>query len=616
MKDKRLGYKKLIAFLLIVVLFLTAISVSAQEMQFHEHPLLTEMVNQGLLPAVEERLPNAPLVIESNEIGQYGGTAIVYGTGEYLNDARMLFGLSSPFRRAPDGTGGLPGIFTSYEVNDDFTEYTFHIREGVKWSDGEELDSSDFYYMWRYIMADPLIWGANTADVVIDDTSVTVTNESWASGRTVRKEVIDDYTIRYTSDLPYPRLVDSMSADHNKWGPRIRPMHFFNQLHPDFIGEEAANAKAVAAGFETWTQLYAALAEWSGYGLFSTIQIHGNMLPTLEPYITVTRSETQVVYERNPYYWAVDSAGNQLPYIDRIISNIVNDVETINGHIIAGDADFAGFETSIVNAQLYRENEESGGYTTTFWSSPSHALVIWPNFCQVDESGNSTQLSELWLERDFRCALNLTVPRSRINNDIFFGLASEVRLAPRPENVPFYNEAWLHTDAEFDPDQAKALLDGIGVIDTDGDGWREFPDGAPLSAHFLVVNSEAPKKEIFELLTPEWQAIGLNFTAADVPSSSFFPQWTSGQLPGFPWHGERTIPPDVYFDVHGAPGQGGTFCYEGWYRSGGENGVEPPAEYNILDLWKLVLEDMQTAANEEELIAAGTAYWSRMVNEH
>jgi len=590
-------YKKPFGLLVFILLLLLATSVTAQTMEYNEHPLLTEMVDQGLLPPAEERLPEDPKVVTPlHEIGRYGGTANIYEVGNTF-EKMQLMGVSTPFTQDVNAQPGQPNIFTGYEVNDDFTEWTFHLRPGVRWSDGERLTAWEFYDYWRYYRANPNLNPlVNLDNVTIEDNAVTFIDEAPdAVGRTVRKEVIDDYTIRYTSDKPYPFLINVMSISMYQTEGTIRPMHYLKQFDPAFVGEEVAAEQAEKAGYEQWYQLYLALGQAQ---LQSTVQTIGNNLPpTLEAYVLVERDATRRVYERNPYFWMVDTEGNQLPYIDRIVVNVVNDRESIDGSIIAGDVDFAGFHTDTTSIPLYQQYQESGNYTMTLWQNIFTAVVLWPNYCYAD-----TAVAGALAQPNFRLAMQLTVDRERINQDVMFGLARTVRHAPKPETNMLYDSEFETIHTEYDPEHAQALLDEIGYVDQDGDGWRDAPDGSPITINIPYINVETPRTPILEIMVQDWQAIGLNVNVELIDPSLFGPMVDAGQVPFFVWHGQYTLPTTEVIHFHGSPGQTGP-CYEQWYLSGGNAGVEPPDDIKQFFQW--FYEDFLTSGGQEALVEVG-----------
>jgi peptide/nickel transport system substrate-binding protein len=600
MHSKRSKFGYLLGLMTLVVFALIATSVSGQEMTYHEHPLLTEMVNDGLLPPVEERLPEEPKVVAPlHEVGQYGGTANIFQLG-YSFEVMQLMGVSTPFIQDVNAQAGQPHIFTGYEVNDDFTEWTFHLRRGVRWSDGVELTTKEFYDFWRYFRANPNVNPAiNPDNVTIEDNAVTFVDEPPdAVGRTVKKEVIDDYTLKYTSDKPYPFLVNLMSVSMYLTEGQIRPMHFLNQFDPAFIGEEAAATLAEKAGFDQWYQLYLALGTPNQQ---SSLQQIGNLPPTLEAYVLVEKSATQSIYERNPYFWMVDTEGNQLPYIDRVVVNLVNDRESIDGSIIAGDADFAGFHTDTTSIPLYRQYEEAGDYTLTLWQNIFSAVVLWPNYCYEDPV-----VANMLGQKDFRIAMELTIDRARINDEVMFGLARAVRHSPKPETNLLYDPEFETLYTEYDPDRATALLDGMGVVDQDGDGWRDDPEGNPIVINIPYLNVETPRTPIIEIMVQDWQAIGLNINARLTDNTLHWELFNANRLPFFVWHGQYTLPTTEVLHFHGSPGQNGN-CYESWYLSGGSSGYEPPED--IKQFFQLFYEDFLTSGSQEQMVEYGKEVW-------
>ena len=572
--------------------------------EYREHPLLAEMVRQGLIPPVAERLPDEPKVVTPlDEVGRYGGTANIYEP-TYTFELMQLMGVATPFVQDVHGTPGLPQLYLGYEVNDDFTEWTFHLRPGVKWSDGELFTARTMYDYWRYYRANPDINPQIDPDkVVIEDNAITFTDEPLeAVGRTVRKEIIDDYTIKYTSDKPYPFLINSASHSYSMMESVIRPMHFLNQLDPTFIGMEAAQTLAQKAGFEHWYQLYLQVGRAQRQ---SSGQFIGNLPPTLAPYVMVDVGAARRVYERNPYYWKVDTAGQQLPYIDRIVTNQVTDREAVDARIIAGDADFAGFNTNTPSIPLYRQYEEQGGYRTTIWQNTFTALVLWPNYCYADEA-----LATAFRNRDFRMALQLAVDRHRINDEVMFGQSRVVRHVPKPEtNILFEKE--LETKyIEFEPERSAAILDEIGYVDADGDGWRDAPGGAPLKWTIPYMDVETPRVPIIEIILEDWHELGLNVDAQIVEGSLHWQMFGANELPMLLWHSQSNIPLSQSRDFHGAPGHNGV-CWRTWYISRGASGVEPPPE--VVEFYDWFYQEYLTAGSEEEMREAGLKVWRSQV---
>ena len=147
---------------------------------YNEAPMLKEQVQSGLLPPVEERLPENPLVITPlREVGKYGGTWVRWTTSRDWGYIRMLMYGHSPIRWVDDGLVIEPNWIESWEANDTATVWTMKIRKGTRWSDGHPLTTEDFMFWWNDMVLslemsdavpDIFISGGETAKIVaLDD---------------------------------------------------------------------------------------------------------------------------------------------------------------------------------------------------------------------------------------------------------------------------------------------------------------------------------------------------------------------------------------------------------------------------------------------------------------
>ena len=137
-----------VSVLSVIALVLTLVCTSAAFAAYNEAPMLAEKVKAGLLPPVEERLPENPVVITPyHGIGQYGGTWVRFGTSTSFSEVRMCMYGHSPLRWT-DSLEIVGNWVESWESNEDKTEWTLHIRKGIKWSDGYPFTSADFMFWW------------------------------------------------------------------------------------------------------------------------------------------------------------------------------------------------------------------------------------------------------------------------------------------------------------------------------------------------------------------------------------------------------------------------------------------------------------------------------------
>jgi peptide/nickel transport system substrate-binding protein len=502
--------------------------------------MLAEMVTAGTLPPVEERLPSEPLVIQPTEmIGQHGGTFRRAFTGP--GDAQNIERYNNDYFIFWDtgATELVPRMFKSWEGNEDATEWTFQLRQGIKWSDGDEFNVDDM--MW---------WHEN---ILSDD--VLVPTKPWYmiwGGELAQFEKVDDYTIKMSFAQSFPTwpLVISTStvAGHFQGGDTgiglVAPGHYLEQFHPTFIGEEEATRLAEEAGFESWN-------------LFVLNRNDAKMnpdVPVLTPWKPVTRiADSEFVLERNPYFWAVDTEGNQLPYFDRLSMELVEELEVLNLRAIAGNYTIQGRHIDFAKLPVIRENEVAGDYFVDFWASSSrNPAAVYFN---MDYNGDPAIAEYTVGSRDFRKALSLAIERSEINEIFFLGVGTEASLCPADTPPYFSSNRWDEEFAGFDPDQANEILDSIGLDQKDGEGYRLLPNGERLVLRIDAVSgSFLPYPEIAERIGQMWKNVGIQLqvnpverslwierTQANEPMMSIFetgewnPETVNRLIPGERW---------------------------------------------------------------------------------
>jgi peptide/nickel transport system substrate-binding protein len=578
-----------------------AAAAPAAPSKFKEAPLLAEMARRGLIPWVEERLPVAEDVLVVKPLhsqGRYGGTARTFNAEDPKRPytSMMLMGTDGPFRATPEAKPGVPNIFKSFEHNANFTVWTFKLRKGLKWSDGVPLTAENFLLSWKLYWSNPdLVPTVRNMKITVEDKAVTFYNQ-YNDKRTVKKEVVDDTTLRFTSDFSYPTLINHLSHPHSG-GPDyfILPMHFLKQFHPDVIGAQAAADLAKKAGFATWFQMLLFFSPIQGQQ--SPVQVLGNFPPSLSPYVAVSKTQTTIVWERNPYYHAVDTAGNQLPYIDKIVGELVPKKELINGKIIAGEVDFEGFSTTTPDIPLFKKYEQQGGYTAHLWNFAASASVMHPYHSSENEA-----FREVINIRDFRIALSRAIDRKRINEEVCFGRARPVMMTVLPNSMWFKPE-YETKYGEYDPAWAKKTLDELGIRDRNGDGWREDPKGRPLAFSIEFRESEAPRIPVAELVKENWRAVGLNVEVKVLEASLDAVRAPTNKPEMRIWHGdartEMLFP--SYINTHIFP-MAGVSWFQHWF-SGGKVGDPGPKDV-IEDIYETYTL-MDRATSRDEMIRLG-----------
>jgi len=457
---------------------------------FQEAPMLAALVASGDLPPVEERLPTNPLVISpADGIGQYGGTWFRAFTGPAdgqnmerpLKDHLLFYntGMTDP----------QPNIAESWTVNDDATVFTFTLREGLKWSDGNDFTTEDIMFWYDHMLLD-------------DD--INPTTPAWAvhGGEILLYEAIDDVTFRVTAAESYGIFIP-LIASVIVAGPHTRgdsggggyaPSHYLQQFHPDFVGLETATALAAAEGFDNWAN-------------FFLNRNHANANPD-SPMMTAWRvtqsiNTSEWAFERNPYYWAVDTDGNQLPYMDKVVLTLAENLEVLNLRAIAGDFTVQGRHIDIAKLPVFLENATSADYRAQFWAQPESGIA---NLYFNESWDGDAELASFVQNVEFRRALSMGLDRDQINEVFFLGLGSTSGLCkgfPDPDAPGKYvGEDYV----QFNPGPANTALDAIGLDTKDSSGFRLLPSGERLVLSLPgVVAAFEDYVGINEMVAEQWK---------------------------------------------------------------------------------------------------------------
>jgi peptide/nickel transport system substrate-binding protein len=577
-----------LTLMLLLVTALPSLSVIAQsdeDMTYNEAPILAELVEAGELPPVAERLPDEPFVLEPlDAIGTYGGTLNVYATDNSpwneLTESPERGPL--PLRMENDGTI-IPDILRDYEQAEDNTSITLYLRPGMKWSDGSAFTSADFMFLWHDIRQNDQIdypaWTMRHWDIA-------------------DVQAPDEHTVIYEFTRPTPRAVlDLLHWRGGEWS-LYQPSEYLKQWHIDYNPE--ADELAQEEGFDTWFEAF----NWH-IGFVPQNDINK---PTTHPWRMVRFDSTVRVYERNPYFHQVDSAGNQLPYVDRVVSQIV-DSETYNLEVISGQADVAYLNTTIDNFTLYKQNEQAGNYVVNTVPGTSVSdLTFRFNFNSEDP-----EKRDLYRTPQFRQALSLAIDREEINDLILLGLG-EPRQYTVPSGTSYLQPEWETAFADFDPERANQMLDDLGLTERNADGIRLLADGEPLQ--IVVSYAEGAwsgSVAAHELVQEYWREIGVDMQIRPLDVSLFREREN-----GTNWdvHSEKEEFGEMYAYLGGSPVTPvSTAPWITWYDArreveagnadlsdfeGGElPGEEPPQEIiELLDL-ALVEQDATVYGTEE-----------------
>ncbi|VAX12438.1 Oligopeptide ABC transporter, periplasmic oligopeptide-binding protein, partial [hydrothermal vent metagenome] len=430
------------------------------ELSFSANPAIADLNarirgNQSLAP-LAQRLPQEPLVVAPyDEIGQYGGTfnaisnASEAGTSDFLSIRHVNL-----VRYSDDLQTIVPNVAKGWKWNKDFTQLTMYLRKGHKWSDGAPFTSADVKFWYDDLMMNTNIY-AKPKDYAL------------VAGKPMTIETPDPETVIFKLPAPKPGLLATFATSYAQ---PFQPRHFLGQFLPSINPD--ADKLAQSMGFENGyavIKAYYGNSDWTDTGspmLNSPEKVAGmpkDTLPTLESYIDVKETTEGRHFVANPYFFMVDTAGNQLPYINEQDETYANDNQVRLLKLINGEVDYKSQSLNLPSAPLLLENQESGDFTINL--KPTIAMATF----SFNVTSSDLEKRKVFGDLRFRKAMSLAINRNEINEVAYFGQGvpkQYIAFSPTPD---FVDPKWLQYEAQFDPAQANALLDQIGMKDLDGD---------------------------------------------------------------------------------------------------------------------------------------------------
>ncbi|GAB5428560.1 MAG: ABC transporter substrate-binding protein [Devosia indica] len=521
-------------------------------------PMLDALVESGELPPVEERLPANPLVVEPvDSIGTYGGTwrsALRGGLDNAWIARTVAYDGLVRYNREWDEI--IPNLAESWEVSEDSRVYTFKLREGLKWNNGSPFTSADIAFAVE-LMSEPS-YGAGTF-IKNPNNPVTV-------------EVIDETTFSFVFENPNGLIMDDL-ASVNGFTVVSLNKEYCSQFYPKYNPDAEANAQA--AGFETWELHMQDRCSWAT----ETIRWANPDLPMMNPWMIeepLTGDATRTTFVRNPYYWKVDTEGNQLPYIDRLTMRVSDSLEEITLMALNGEIDFQDRHiATVANQPLFFDGQEAGDYRLgANVPSTSNTLVLQFNMNHVDEKRR-----ELFQNKDFRIGVSHLLDRQEIIDVVFTGQGEPFQVAPRPES-PFYDEEFAKQYTEYDPDAAAAAFEAAGLVKS-GEFYT-FADGTPLQITIdLIASFRSEWVDMMELMQLQLEAGGLDIELNNIDRTLYYDKRPLGDYDAQIWQGDGGLDvvqePRYYFPANGESVW--AFRWQAWYNGANPEIAEEPADW-------------------------------------
>jgi peptide/nickel transport system substrate-binding protein len=536
------------------------------EMTYQEAPMLAQLVASGLLDPVEDRLPSNPYVATVEEIGVYGGslTRAYFCPGDVWNLKR--YSRTAPARFTTDGAGVFPWAVAGWEVSNGGKTWTFEIRDGMRWSDGEPATMEDIKFAFFDVSSNEVLFPTAPGAISLE-------------GQLPEFKEIDDLHFSLTYHKPFYSFAKILPQTDMGGDRMFQPAHYLKQFHEDYADAFELQAIVDAGPNLDANQIaFTHKSEWDGWRDAFLHHYHAYFedtnFPVLDPWILKTRYGVQrMIAERNPYYWGVDQAGNQLPYIDRLIFNCVENAEVVQLKAIAGELTAQGRHIKMSSYPILQENRAKGNYS----------VKLWPNFGGTDSSVALNQNwkgpeGEYFRNVDFRRALSVAVNRDLINEVAYLGTGTPRTPMPPPGHPEHpgvkYEKAWTN----YEPELAMQMLDAI-MPDKDGDGFRLMSNGERFSLEIGMWDGFGGWLDSTEMAILDWEAVGIHATMTVMHRAAHGIAWGANELMAQPLRmssagftfADANPQSDVKYG-HFSP------LWSAWIHSGGTEGEEPPAQ--------------------------------------
>lgn len=576
--------------------------------KYKEAPDLAQLVKDGKLPPVEQRLPVNPRVIKPlEETGQYGGVwrRGFRGLADYLAVGKLmeerLIEWDAP---DPDTIRVVPNAVEKWEQSKDATEWTFYLRKGLRWSDGAEVTTDDVKFWWEDVQLDKELTPAP---------SLAIRQRIGTEWKAATLTIVDQQTWKVKFAAPYPLLPlyfaknggNVLSGHQSVTFPAyLAPAHYLKQFLPKYAGKEKLDKLAQDRNLQSWVDLWGKGGQTDG-------PIGSFMLNAELPVLNAWKGDKALPADpvrivRNPYFWQVDEQGNQLPYIDAVEHAFFENVEVFKLWIAQGKIDSQMRHVDVGAYTFLKENESKGDYRVVPWRAAS-TRTYFPNLNCPDKV-----LAELFGKPEFREALNLAINRKEISEVVFNGLNQPRQYSP-VKGSPEYDEGMERRWTEYDPKRANDLLDQLG-LKKGPDGTRLRPDGQPLE--ITVEHQTAPgsaENDMHELVRKYWTAIGVRTSMKGIDRALYQEHVRAGEIEVGFWGWDRA-------SVNKAdPGRWTGTINDGpwaplwghWYEQAAWKKEEPPQGHWIRKIW-----DLWDQARTEPDEAKGHALFMEIIKIH
>ncbi|MGN6673845.1 MAG: ABC transporter substrate-binding protein [Thermomicrobiales bacterium] len=512
---------------------------------FKEAPTLADQVKAGKLPPVEQRLPRTPLVVQPNEsVGKFGGTwrtALVGG-----QDTAWLtrtIGYNFLVRWDTAWKQVIPNVAESFQANPDATEFTFKLREGMKWSDGQPFGVDDLIFYGEDVYGNSEL-----------------TTSKGTNPFTITK--VDDLTVKVTFQKPNGLFLQNLATPSGADWTRF-PAHYLKQFHKKYADPAKLDQLIKQNNADSWVKLFR-LKGWGVPGTPYDALWSNPDLPTLyvwkivEPYGNGTR----VTCERNPFFWKVDPDGNQLPYIDKVAYDVLQDPQPLVLKVANGEIDFHDRHiNNNQNKSVLSDNQQKGQYHFVDTNpSGSNTTAIAFNLTHKDAA-----MRKLFQDKQFRIAMSYAIDRKQLIDTVFVSQGEAWQDAPQKESI-YYNETLAKQYTEYDVNKATQTMTQAGYKKGPDGMWLRT-DGQKISFVVEVSASgvDATNSDVMKIVVDQWRKFGIDAQLKPEDRSLLYTRKDANEHDCVIWGGSGGLLDAILDPRNYLPFSDESNYAEGWY---------------------------------------------------
>jgi peptide/nickel transport system substrate-binding protein len=391
-----------------------------------------------------------------------------------------------------------------------------------------------------------------------------------AGGETGVVTKVGDYEVKFTFKEPHGLFLQWLASWRGD-APVLFAKHFFSQFHPAY-NPDGIDALVAESGLENWVALFQSKG---GSQADSISHWQTTEAPRLYAWVLTQPFGfgTRVVAERNPYYFKVDTEGNQLPYLDRVTFEVLEDPQVLLAKVIGGEIDFMDRHVfNSTNKSVIAEYRETGDYRfiDEYFTKMNTAII------SLNLTNEDPVKREIFRNKDFRIGLSHAINRQEIIDIIYIGQGEPWQAAPMRE-TPYFHERLATQYLEYDIDLANQYLDKA-FPERDGEGFRLGPDGKRISFTIELPAAFIPELvDVAEIVQRHWREVGVDMQINAIDRALYHTRELSNQQDGGMFWGDggfdAMMDPRYYFPYNNfstyAP------AWAGWFDpSGATNSVE------------------------------------------